>query len=119
MIAFRKRHPSLCRSRFWREDVHWYGIGREVDFGPESRTLAFCLSGASQGDDDLYVMINAGAEEREFILQDGSAPDWTRAVDTGLASPGDIAEPEEEERLGCASYRVRSHAVVVLLRRRR
>ncbi len=25
MIGFRKAHPSLCRSRFWREDVRWYG----------------------------------------------------------------------------------------------
>ena len=26
MIAFRKNHPSLSRSRFWREDVSWYGV---------------------------------------------------------------------------------------------
>jgi glycogen operon protein len=26
MIAFRKAHPSLCRSRFWREDISWYGL---------------------------------------------------------------------------------------------
>ena len=25
MIAFRKRHPSLARSRFWRDDVRWFG----------------------------------------------------------------------------------------------
>ncbi len=27
MIVFRKAHPSLGRSRFWREDVRWYGVG--------------------------------------------------------------------------------------------
>ena len=27
MIAFRKAHPSICRSRFWRDDVRWYGVG--------------------------------------------------------------------------------------------
>ena len=27
MIAFRKAHPSLARSRFWRDDVRWYGVG--------------------------------------------------------------------------------------------
>jgi glycogen operon protein len=26
MIAFRKAHPSLARSRFWREDVRWYEL---------------------------------------------------------------------------------------------
>jgi pullulanase/glycogen debranching enzyme len=31
MMAFRKAHPSLARSRFWREDVRWYGVGREPD----------------------------------------------------------------------------------------
>lgn len=41
MIAFRKAHPSLGRSRFWREDVRWYGTGPTVVMGPESRTLAY------------------------------------------------------------------------------
>ena len=27
MIGFRKAHPSLGRSRFWRDDVRWYGVG--------------------------------------------------------------------------------------------
>ena len=26
MIEFRKRHPSLSRSRFRRDDVSWYGV---------------------------------------------------------------------------------------------
>ena len=31
MIAFRKAHPSIGRGRFWRDDVRWYGVGRDVD----------------------------------------------------------------------------------------
>ncbi len=31
MIAFRKAHPSLARSRFWRDDIRWYGVNRQVD----------------------------------------------------------------------------------------
>ena len=27
MIAFRKAHRSIHRPTFWREDVHWYGVG--------------------------------------------------------------------------------------------
>jgi glycogen operon protein len=27
MIASRKAHPSLARSRFWRDDVRWHGVG--------------------------------------------------------------------------------------------
>jgi isoamylase len=59
MIAFRKAHPSLGRSWFWREDVSWYGVDGQVDLGDWSHTVAFCLHGASQGDCDIYVMINA------------------------------------------------------------
>ncbi len=55
MIAFRKAHPSLGRSRFWREEVHWYGAGEQVDLADHSHSLAFCLHGASQQDDEIYV----------------------------------------------------------------
>src|SRR5208282_4381045 len=45
MIRFRKAHPSLGRSRFWRDDVRWYGTGPTVDMGPSSCTLAVYLRG--------------------------------------------------------------------------
>jgi isoamylase len=92
MIAFRKNHPSLSRSRFWREDVSWYGVGSAVDLSHDSHSLAFCLHGASQGDDDIYVMINAYWEELEFHLQEGTAQEWKRIVDTALPSPDDFSE---------------------------
>jgi glycogen operon protein len=59
MIAFRKAHPSLARSRFWREDVSWYRVTARVDLGDWAHSVAFCLRGASQADRDIYVMINA------------------------------------------------------------
>lgn len=59
MIAFRKAHPTLCRSRFWREAVRWYGAEGEVDRSEESRMVSFFLSGAAEEDNDLYVMMNA------------------------------------------------------------
>jgi pullulanase/glycogen debranching enzyme len=31
LIAFRKAHPSIARSRYWREDVQWYGTTGGVD----------------------------------------------------------------------------------------
>ncbi|MCK7574640.1 MAG: hypothetical protein MZV65_01155 [Chromatiales bacterium] len=71
MIAFRKAHPSIGRSRFWRDDVRWYGMGREVDWSDTSHHLAYCLRGASQSDRDLYVMINAGPEDLTFTRPAG------------------------------------------------
>ncbi|HUI43311.1 MAG TPA: isoamylase [Terriglobia bacterium] len=117
MIAFRKAHPSLGRSRFWRDDVRWYGVGGAPDLSYDSHTLAFCLHGASQNDKDLYVMINAYWEELTFGVQEGSPGDWRRVVDTSLDSPDDICEPGAEIPLGSPSYAVGPRSIVVLIRK--
>jgi len=114
MIAFRKSHPSLCRSRFWREDISWYGVGRSVDLSTDSRSLAFCLHGASQGDDDIYVMINAYWQELQFQIQEGAPHDWARIVDTGLPSPNDF--PECSLPLQQSIYQVAPRSIVVMVR---
>ena len=87
MIAFRKAHPLLSRSRFWREDVSWYGVNRKVDLSYSSHSLAFCLHSASQGDRDIYVMINAYWENLNFQVQEGKAGDWLCVVDTRYGEP--------------------------------
>jgi glycogen operon protein len=114
MIAFRKSHPSLCRSRFWREDISWYGVGRTVDLTPDSRSLAFCLHGASQGDDDIYVMINAYWQGLQFQIQEGTPQDWVKIVDTDLPSPDDFSESGLP--LQQASHEVGPRSIVVLVR---
>lgn len=120
MIAFRKAHPSIGRSLFWRGDIRWYGKnGREVDLSPEGRTLAYCLHGASLDDDDIYVMVNSTAEEMPFRVQEGRAQDWALIVDTSLPSPMDISEPGEERPLAWLDYQVKARSVVVLCRARR
>jgi isoamylase len=114
MIAFRKSHPSLCRSRFWREDISWYGVGPTVDLSPDSRSLAFCLHGASQGDDDIYVMINAYWQELQFKIQEGAPQDWVRVLDTDLPSPDDFSGlglPLQQ-----STYEVAARSIVVLKR---
>jgi isoamylase len=116
MIAFRKAHPTLSRSRFWREDVAWYGVGPLVDLSHDSRSLAFCLHGISQGDDDIYVMINAYWEALEFEVQEGTAREWRRIVDTALASPDDFSESGRP--LAQSKCVVAPRSIVVLLRTR-
>ena len=113
MIAFRKSHPSLGRLCFWRDDVRWYGIGPDVDLSYESHSLAYCLHGASR--DDLYVMINASHEPLDFEIQECPPGGWRRAIDTGLDSPFDIAEPGEEAVVASLRYRVLPRSVVVLV----
>ncbi len=116
MIAFRKSHRCIGRPTFWRDDVSWYGADGPVDFGHESRCLAYLLRGASVSDDDLYVMINGHWEDRSFTVREGQASEWRRVVDTARASPDDIVGPEAETALETASYIVRARSVVVLRR---
>jgi isoamylase len=114
MIAFRKSHPSLCRSRFWREDVAWYGTGLTVDASADSHTLALCLHGASEQDDDLYVMINAYWQQLKFHIQEGISSEWKRIVDTSLPGPEDFSP--EGRSIESMEYLVEPRSIVVLLR---
>jgi isoamylase len=116
MIGFRKAHPSLGRSRFWREDVRWYGTGPTVDMGHDSRTLAFSLCGASQQDADLYVMINMSESDQTFEIQEGGAGDWQIVFDTGLVSPDDFPEPAGRGCIQSTSYIVHSRSVAGMTR---
>ena len=117
MIAFRKQHPGIARSHFWRGDVKWHGTARSPDFSEHSRCLAFHLAGGSQNDQDLYVMMNMDDEARAFGIFSGYAGAWHRAIDTALPSPQDIVAPGAEAPVHPGdSYLVRGHSVVVLVR---
>jgi isoamylase len=115
MIAFRKAHASLGRSRFWREDVSWYGIGAHVDLSPDSRSLAYCLRGRSEDDDDLYVMINAFWQPLEFVLQEDRPQGWRRIIDTSLGDPQDLVEVTDSLLLISPRYSVQARSVVVCI----
>jgi isoamylase len=117
MIAFRKAHPSIGRSRYWREDVRWYGVSLYPDLSFHSHTLAYCLHGAAQNDVDIYVMINAYWEELIFTVQEGQAGDWLRVVDTSLPGPDDICEAGCEVHLADLRYTVGPRSIVVLVKR--
>ncbi len=115
MIAFRKRHPSLARSRFWREDIAWYGPRGPVDWSYHSRSLAFCLHGGSVEDTDLYAMIHTGDQPVRFEVAERRDGVWNRAIDTAMASPDDILEDGWEASVEPEHYLVQPHSVVVLV----
>ena len=118
MIAFRKAHGSLGRCRFWRDDVRWYGTGPAADMGPDSNTLAVYLSGASQQDADLYLMINGSDSDRTFDIQEAWPNQWQRAFDTGRSSPEDFLELPDTSYVQTLSYVVRSRSIAGLIRER-
>ncbi|TWU50551.1 Glycogen debranching enzyme [Rubripirellula tenax] len=116
MIAFRQQHPSIGRSRFWRDDVVWYGTDHLVDLSPTSTRLAYCLHGVSQGDQDLYVMINNANAPARFGIQEGTIGDWTRIVDTSQQSPNDILDESSGHLVPDVFYEVAASSIVVLIR---
>ncbi|MFW6169506.1 MAG: glycogen debranching protein [Planctomycetota bacterium] len=116
MIQLRKSHPSIARSRYWRDDVTWFGQGPNVDMSPDSHRLAYLLSGASRGDDDFYVLINADQTDAQFQVQTVQPHRWKRVVDTGRRSPDDIREPGHEVPLTESQYALAARSVAVLIR---
>jgi glycogen operon protein len=117
MIAFRKSRRMLGRSRFWRDDLQWYGATGEPDLSHESRSLAWRLRGAQFDEGDLYVMINAHDQSLKFHVQEGAAKNWERVVDTRLTSPQDIAETGKAQPITSLDYEVGPRSVVLLCRR--
>ena len=115
MIAFRKAHPSLSRGRFWRSDVQWYGAQGGPDLSSESSAIAYCLHGGSQGDADLYVMINGRQEAVAFTVQEGTTGGWRRVVDTACSAPLDFRDAGTELPLSSIEYVVQAHTIVVLV----
>ena len=116
MIVFRKAHPSIARSRFWREDVRWYGVGAAPDISYYSHALTFCLRGTSAKDVDIYVMINGFWQDLPFVIQEDAVGDWLRVVDTTLPSPFDICEPGKEQPVRSLEYLMKARSTVVLIR---
>jgi glycogen operon protein len=115
MIAFRKSHPSLSRAHFWREDIHWYGMGREVDFSGGARELAYCLRGGAVADRDLYVMINGADQPRRFGIHEGVPEHWVRRIDTARSPPHEFVLGRTPP-LGALHYDVQPRSIVVLER---
>ena len=115
MIAFRKSHPSIARSRYWREDVHWYGASGKPDLSSDSHTLAFSLRGSSHHDVDLYVMINGWWQEVTFTVQEGQANEWRRVIDTAKPSPADFCVGGDLSNCQTRQYPVEARSIVVLV----
>lgn len=85
------------------------------DLSHDSHSIALYLAGASHGDGDLYVMINAGPRALAFNVQEGYAGSWVRVIDTSLDGPADFCEPGTEVPLHSSSYNVEARSIVVLM----
>jgi isoamylase len=125
MIAFRKRHPCLRRTRFLTgnqsedsrmPDVIWHGLKlNEPDWSdPDARVLAFTLAAAEDREEDLHVILNMSDEPLFMPLYPIEGETWHRAVDTSQDSPKDILEPAQQKPVEQLGYRVNARSVVVM-----
>ena len=115
MIRFRRAHPAIGHPSGWAGRVTWRGVQAEPDLSHQSRSLAWFLSGAEVGDDDLFACINAWNQSLVFTMPDGPGA-WLRVADTSLASPADIAEAGAEAAMTRFSYEVAGHSLVLFRR---
>ena len=119
LIAFRAAHPALRRPQFYTgEEITWHGtrLGEPNWTDPSARALACTIRGRD-GAPDLHVMMNMFWEPLAFDLPDPPGRRWTRAVDTALPSPADIADPGTEQHLDASTYLVTDRSMVVLVSR--
>jgi glycogen operon protein len=126
LIAFRKSHPSIGRSTFWREDIKWHGTGKDINWDPDSHWFSYILSGGDirkrdgSRDNDIYVMVNLFWEPLDFTIQEGVASDWRLAFDTSADSPQDIpdnvTELSSNPPLSSLKYTVKPRSVAVFVK---
>ncbi len=132
MIAFRNAHPML-RGRYFLSnqdymhtgyaDVTWHGTRAwNADWGENSRTLAFMLSGAyakggTAQDDMIYVAMNMHWEDHDFELPGLSeGKKWHVFANTNMPSPQDSWEPGSEPALSDQGhFLVGARSVVILV----
>ncbi|HOI94125.1 MAG TPA: glycogen debranching protein GlgX [Syntrophobacter fumaroxidans] len=124
MIAFRKRHPCLARTRFLTgrkqpgrslPDVSWHGIRlNEPPWSdPDARTLACTLSATEDHEEDLHVILNMASDPVSLDLPEIAGLSWHRAVDTWLPSPEDILGVPDQLPVRDHRILARAHCVMV------
>ncbi|ADW67279.1 glycogen debranching protein [Granulicella tundricola] len=106
MIAFRKHH-FIARSRFWHDDIQWFGVTGAPDLSWNSHTIAYFLRSPQDESTDIYVMINAYWEPLTFTVQ--TPGPWSIALDTCL-------QPRNAQTAPLTSVQVRARSIVILTR---
>ena len=124
MMAFRRSHPAIHRSRFFDgtsnerglPDIGWHGVGLDAPGwdDTQARVLGMTLAG-SGADADIHVMTNMYWDALPMEIPACNGRTWHRVVDTALPSPEDIADPGAEIAIDGSTYLVSGRSVVVLI----
>lgn len=116
IIKFRKDHPAFLRINYWRDDITWFGTGKDVDFSFTSHTISLYIKGSRFNDADFYIMINAYFQPLPFDIQIGNPEQWKRVIDTNLQDDTDIVDTATASSLTSLRYTVAGRSVVVFER---
>jgi isoamylase len=124
MIAFRRRHPSLTRNRFYNgqviagrdaPDIAWHGtrLGEPPWNDSAARFLAFTVSGLAADEPGIHALLNMSDANADTQIPPAGPKRWHVAVNTAAASPADISNGSQEV-VREAVLRVSPRSVVVL-----
>ncbi len=127
LISFTQTHEIFREEHFWtapdkvtETHITWHGVRlAQIDWRPESRSLAFSLHQPERNDGDhLHVMLNAYWEPLSFELPAlRPRQRWHRIVDTALPAPEDYVDPEAAAPIADPKYQVGARSSVILLAR--
>ena len=123
LIAFRKRHPSLQRSRFLTgkktahaeiADIAWHGarLNDPLWDDPDAQVLGFTLAAYNKGEPHLHVVMNMASSAFSATLPKIANTRWHLCIDTFQSSPKDII-PTREQSAPMTHYKVGPHSIVV------
>lgn len=126
LIAFRKAHPAIHRSRFFDgkvndrglRDISWHGTELSAPGwdDPGARALSWTLADFS-GTTDIHVMVNMYWEPLDFALPQIDGHHWHVAIDTFRSSPDDICDPGAEPPVAPDRLTVQGRSITVLISR--
>ena len=135
LIAFRRSHETLRRSRYFTgevnarglADISWHGAKLHSPGwnDPGSKVLAFTLGGfpnkkpmgKTDGDEDIHVMMNMDWMDIEFEIPTVPGRHWHKFIDTSAPSPEDIFEQGLDPNYEGDTYIVKNRSIVVLISR--
>lgn len=124
LIAFRRRHPTLTRSRYLTgrteparniPDITWHGyqLNEPLWFDNDAQVLAFTLAACSAKEEDLHIVINMSEHRIDAPLPEIENRAWYLAINTAASSPDDLLKVTKQSRINAQNYPVHSRSIVV------
>jgi isoamylase len=124
LIAFRRRHPCLMRTRYLTgriepargiPDITWHGyhLYQPPWNDYNAQVLAFTLAGCSAKEEDLHVVINMSEQAIDTQLPVIEQRRWYLALNTSTPSPRDIVERAKQLLMTTENYSVHARSIVV------